>query len=154
MARLLVITSVLMALLAAGCSEREDGVEDPNATTSVPGASHSVSGARYAARLVCYLDEIGSGSYCSAIVYDPNNPPSANVVITTRSLTCGWPGKASEISWRFVRHKGAKDIYNFERRFPADGLNPQVTSQTVAFDGAQVLVFEDEHQVIVLDTPQ
>jgi hypothetical protein len=73
--------------------------------------------------------------------------------MTTRSMTCGWPGKISEISWQFLRHKGAKDIYSFERRFPLDANDCQVTSAEVAFDGAQIVIFQDEHQAIVLDTP-
>ena len=133
--RVVVVVVALTAVVVCGCSEREP---EP----------------QYAARLTCHLDEIGSGSGCSTVIWDPNEQQDVNPAKRAGSMRCGWTGNVSEISWRFVRHKGAKDIYSFERRFPVDGLNPQVTSQTVAFDGVQVVVFEDEHQVIVLDTPQ
>jgi hypothetical protein len=87
-------------------------------------------------------------------VYDANDPQKAKPTTGMRSMTCGWPDRVSEIRWGFVRRKGAQDVYRFERRFPLDGPECQSTSNVVAFDGAQVVVFQDEHQVIVLDAPE
>jgi hypothetical protein len=64
-----------------------------------------------------------------------------------------YPGKVSEIEFNFVEHKDKKDIYSFTRLFPADTNESTKSSNIVEFNGNQIVVFEDEYQVIVIDSP-
>jgi hypothetical protein len=59
----------------------------------------------------------------------------------------------SDIEWAFVERRGDKDVYQFTRRFPADGGNPSTTSKVVEYTGNRVIVFKDKWQVIVIEPP-
>ena len=72
----------------------------------------------------------------------------------TGKMTCGLPGKVSEVEWRFLQRKGNVDVYEFSRRFPADKAESKTENKTVGFRGARVIVFEDTFQVIVIQSPR
>ena len=104
---------------------------------------------RYKARVVCFNGKIDSGSSCAGTNFQPDGP-----LHSTGKMTCGLPGKVSEIEWTFVAQRGDKDVYKFTRRFPTDTTAPTISSKTVEFRGSRVIVFEDPSQVVVIDPPQ
>ena len=137
MLKQLVIVMAIFVLAVSGCSKREPESKDSD-----------ISRPRYAARLICYLREIGAGSNCSAEIYVPKD---TNVVVSDQKLSCGHPGKVSEITWKFVACEGAKDVYSFERLFPKDTSESTLSSQVVAFEGKPVVIFKDEYQKVVIE---
>ena len=104
---------------------------------------------RLEAAVTCFIGEIDSRSKCTeqCFVLDPSQSATA-------SLTCGQAGKLSEIKWSFVGRVGDKDVYEFTRTFPADGVNSITTKKRVEFVGQRVKIFEDDVHVIVIDSPK
>ena len=112
----------------------------------------ALSGPRYVAALTCFNGKLDSGSSCST---KPTQEPAPDPKIKiSRSMTCGFAGKVSELQWEYVGQRGAADLYQIARRFPSDMPSSRTTTNTVAFTGKPVTVFEDAHQVIVMETPK
>lgn len=154
MVRALVVVVTLSVVFFAGCPECESDIGDANVEAAVPGEPNCMPGPIYAAFLTCYNGDIGSRSNCSMVICDPSVRKGSGADAPAGSLTCGYPGKVSKISWEFVRQETGQDVYRFERVFPWDMDEHQSTSNVVAFEGAQVVVFQDEHQAIVVDAPR
>jgi hypothetical protein len=153
MIRHTVTTIILIAIIAAsGCSKRTSEQVDSNDTSYYSGTPEEQKNPKYAASLTCFIGKIGSRSNCSSIIAKPGENVSKFKVNSVK-LRCGYPGEVSEIGWKFIRHENNKDLYSFERIFPADANEYKVTSKTVAYDGNQIIIFQDEHHVIVLDSP-
>ena len=105
------------------------------------------SGPRHKSVVTCFnsvKDE--SASFCSGTCYQADG-----VLFKTGKMTCGWPGKVSEIEWTFLGRQGGEDKYHFTRRFPADSANAATTQKDVVFAGERVKVFEDQSQRIVVE---
>ena len=107
------------------------------------------SSPRFKARVVCFNGKIDSGSSCAGDTFQPDGK-----VHPTGKMTCGFPGKVSEIEWSFLEQRGSTDVYKFTRRFPSDTPSAKTTTKTVEFSDRRVIVFEDESQVIVLEQPK
>jgi hypothetical protein len=69
-------------------------------------------------------------------------------------MTCGFPGRVSEIEWSFIERREAGDVYRFTRRFPLNTADVSTTTKDVEFNDGRVIVFEDEFQVVVIEPPQ
>ena len=107
---------------------------------------------RYPAVVTCFNGKLDSGSFCSA---KPTREAVADSKLrVARGLTCGWPGKVSELHWEFVKQWEKADVYRVIRRFPADTQNAVTTTNTVYFTGNRITVFEDKYQVIVMERPK
>ena len=104
---------------------------------------------RFKARVACFNGKLDSGSSCATTCFQPDG-----ILHTTGGMTCGYPGKVSEIKWTFIERRKDKDVYRFTRRFPADAAADSTTSKTVEFSDSRVVVFEDEVQAVVIETPQ
>jgi hypothetical protein len=104
---------------------------------------------RFKARVVCFNGKLDSGSSCAGNNFQPDGK-----VHPTGKMTCGFPGKVSEIEWSFVEQRGPADVYKFTRRFPSDTSAVNTTTKTVEFSDSRVIVFEDKFQVIVLEPPK
>ena len=124
----------LAALLAVGCMAAD---------------SPPKSKPRLKAVVTCFNGRLDSGSSCSATCFQPDG-----TLHRTGKMTCGWPGKVSELEWSFVKTHGTNDVYRFTRRFPSDTPAATTTSKRVEFGGSRVTVFEDKHQVIVMEAPK
>ena len=107
---------------------------------------------RYVAGVTCFNGKVDSGSSCSAHpTQDPKNEANWKI---SRELTCGFPGKVSEIHWRFVGYQGQADVYQVSRRFPSDTERASTATNLVLYFGRRVAVFEDRDQVIVMEPPK
>lgn len=98
---------------------------------------------QYPTLITCFNGKVDSRNYCSSLHTEAKG-----------KVTCGHPGKVSEIQWVFIGKRGTNDVYQFTRRFPVDSgdLSKIVTSKReVEFSNKRVLVFEDQHQIIVID---
>ena len=104
---------------------------------------------RFKARVVCFNGKLDSGSSCASTCFQPDG-----TLHTKGSMTCGFPGKLSEIEWSFVERRGTNDVYRFTRRFPSDTAAAGTTSKTVEFSNGRVVVFEDKVQVVVIEPPK
>ena len=94
--------------------------------------------------LTCFNGKIYCQSKCSMTVRlnkEMENPDG--------SLTCGYPGRVSKVSWEWKKGDGA--VLVFTRVFPADSDQPGVFRKEVTYEGRQIVLFEDEHQVIVIN---
>jgi hypothetical protein len=107
---------------------------------------------RYIAIVTCFNGKLDSGSSCSAM--PTQEPQSDSKLQVTRGLTCGWPGKVSELHWEFVGQRDKADVYRIIRRFPSDTPNAVTTTNMVSFSGTRITVFEDKDQVIVMEGPK
>jgi hypothetical protein len=103
---------------------------------------------RFKARVVCFNGKLDSGCSCASTCFQPDG-----TLHTQGSMTCGFPGKVSEIEWSFVERRGPNDVYRFTRRFPSDTAAAGTTSKTVEFGESRVVVFEDQVQVVVIEPP-
>lgn len=101
------------------------------------------------ARIVCFNGKVDSGSSCSTTNFQADGTLHA-----TGNMTCGFPGRVSALQWSFVERRGAGDVYRFTRRFPVDTAAVSSTEKTVEFRDGRVIVFEDEFQVVVIETPK
>ena len=104
---------------------------------------------RFKARVVCFNGKIDSDNLCAATNFQPDG-----TVHSTGKLTCGPPGKVSEIEWSFLERKGDQDVYRFTRRFPADTGATSTTAKNVKFSKTRVIVFQDKFQVVVIEPPK
>jgi hypothetical protein len=104
---------------------------------------------RYKARVVCFNGKIDAGSSCSGTNFQPDG-----AIHTTGKLSCGHPGKISDIEWAFVEQQGDKDVYRFTRRFPADATAAAASSKIVEFSTSRVIVFADKFQTITIEPPK
>lgn len=67
------------------------------------------------------------------------------------SLSCGYKGAVSKISWTYRGQKDGSDLYHIVRRFPDDTDAAATSEIDVAFDGKRHVLFEDSHQRIVVE---
>jgi len=104
---------------------------------------------RFKALIVCFNGKVDSGSSCSGANFQPDGTIHAK-----GKLTCGYPGRVSEIEWAFVEQRGDKDAYQFTRRFPADTAATTTTTKIIEFSERRVVVFEDEFQAVVIGPPE
>ncbi|NBR85080.1 MAG: hypothetical protein EBS84_15935 [Proteobacteria bacterium] len=100
---------------------------------------------RFRALIACFNGKLDSGSACSSTNFQPDG-----TIHPKGKLTCGYPGKVSEIEWAFVEQRGDKDAYQFTRRFPADTAATATTTKIIEFSDRRVVVFEDEFQAVVI----
>ena len=99
--------------------------------------------------VTCFNGKLDSGSYCCATCFQPDG-----TLHRTGKMTCGWSDTVSEVEWSFVGTRGTNDVYRFTRRFPSDTPAAAATSKLIEFGGSRVTVFEDKHQVIVMEGPK
>ena len=99
--------------------------------------------------VTCFNGKLDSGSSCSATCFQPDG-----TLHRTGKMTCGLPGKVSEVEWSFVETRGTNDVYRFTRRFPSDTPAAATTSKLIEFGGSRIIMFEDRHQVIVMEGPK
>ena len=112
----------------------------------------ALSGPRYVAVVTCFNGKVDSGSSCST---KPTQEPAPDPKVkVSRGMTCGFPGKVSDLQWEYVGQRGAADLYRIARRFPSDTPNARTTTNTIAFTGKRIKVFEDADQVVVMETPK
>ena len=104
---------------------------------------------QFRAEVICYNGKLDSGSSFTANAAKPDTSPETN-----GKMTCGFPGKVSEIAWSFVERRGSKDVYSFTRRFPLKSENIATETKRIQFGGERVTVFEDKYQVIVIQSPK
>lgn len=107
---------------------------------------------RFAVAVTCFNGKVDSKSFCSATA-TPEAKHEGKVEVD-HGLTCGLPGKVSEIHWRFVGHQGPSDVYLVSRRFPADKPGTVPVTNSVIYFGKRVSVFLDSDQVIVMEPPK
>jgi hypothetical protein len=103
---------------------------------------------RFKARVACFNGKLDSGSSCAGANFQPDG-----ALHPKGKMTCGFPGKVSQIEWSFIERRGTNDIYRFTRRFPSDTPAPGTTTKTVEFSDRRVVVFEDKFQAIVIEPP-
>ena len=119
------------------------------AATTLEGFSANRDAPQHRAEIVCHLGKLDSGSGCTANATKPGTPPEKK-----GKMTCGFKGKVAEIVWTFARQKDGKDLYDFSLRFPIKSDDGAAQTKRVSFDGKRVIVFEDKHQVIVIQSPK
>lgn len=103
----------------------------------------------YAAAVTCFNGKIDDATWCSAHVGKVLAPTAGSRL--SGGLTCGHPGKVSEIHWEFQGSEGNADIYQFTRRFPADAGTSETVTKKIRFEGKRLIIFEDRFQVIVIE---
>ena len=145
---------VALILFIYGCDQRESRSGDANAEDSTARVQDMIFSAKHAAELSCHIGEVDSGAGCNTVINDPNKPSDSEVIKSNRSITCGYPGEVSKISWEFVEHREGKDVYRFERTFPYGESNSTTTSKAVEYKGVRTIIFEDDCHVVVLDMPK
>ena len=69
-------------------------------------------------------------------------------------LTCGYPGKVSQLSWTYIDSGEKGDYYELTRVFPADTEDARTYKKKIHYKGERVVVFEDNSQVIVIEPPK
>ena len=67
-------------------------------------------------------------------------------------MICGWPGQVSELHWEFLSSAGGVDAYRFTRRFPVDAPRTETVTKQIKFAGKRIVIFEDQYQVVVIDS--
>ncbi len=113
---------------------------------AAPASSKDESRPRHKVLVTCFNGKIDSESLCSAGLYQADG-----TLHKAGKMTCGYPGKTSEIEYAFVGRRDDKDIYAFIRRFPLGTPEMSTTRREVEFSGDRIKVFEDESQCIVIE---
>ena len=111
-------------------------------------AEDSVS-PQFRAAIVCYNGKLDSGSSCAS-----NPAPVGQPLAKSGKMTCGFPGRVSEITWSFIERRDGKDVYAFTRRFPIETPETATATKQIQFSGERLTVFEDKFQVIVIQSPK
>lgn len=122
------------------------------ATLSSAAETQAKPGPRYATVVICFNGKVDSGSSCST--KPTQGPVSDPKVKVSEGMTCGFPGKVSHLTWEYVGQRGTADLYLFSRRFPFGTQSARTTSNTIAFTGNRVTIFEDADQVVVMEAPK
>ena len=103
---------------------------------------------RFKVRVTCFNGAPDVSSFGSGTSYGANG-----TLYYEGKMTCGVPGRVSEITWHFAQQRGEKDVYFLTRRFPIDGASVDTSSKEVEVSTQRVIVFQDEHQTIVIEPP-
>lgn len=152
MKRLSALTLCLsLALLGCSKAEHQQAESLPREAAQTPPVAAEAptqASPRCQARVACHNGTLDSGSVCSVSNFQPDG-----TLHTKGKMTCGFPGKVSEIEWSFVERRGSSDLYRFTRRFPSDTAAVSTTSRNVEFSDKRVIVFQDQFQAIVIEPP-
>jgi len=62
--------------------------------------------------------------------------------------------RAEELNWEFLRHEAKADVYEFTRRFSADGAENRAERRIVWFSGERIVVFRGRGQTVAIRSPQ
>ena len=103
----------------------------------------------HSASVTIFIGKVDSRSFARATVV--KIPETANFHSTCTGMTGGNPGQISDVRWEFMGSSGGSDHYRFTRRFPTEGSSQTTSVKTISFDGHRVVVFEDQHQVVVME---
>jgi hypothetical protein len=98
--------------------------------------------------VTCFNGDIDSRSKCSTKCFGEDGSLEQN-----GKMRCRFPGKESEIEWKFVEYSGDKDVYQFTVISPLGSPDANTTRTEVKFGGRRVTVLRDDNQVVVLDPP-
>jgi hypothetical protein len=99
--------------------------------------------------ITCYNGKIDTGSHCSTT----NFQQDGTTFPTGGPMRCGFRGKVSAISWTLAKSDAQGDHYDFIRVFPADEDGANTQKKRIQFNGKRIIVFKDDHQVVVIDPP-
>ena len=102
----------------------------------------------FPAAVTCFIGKIDSRSSCTA------SAGSEAEGSWSTGLTCGSVGQVSELHWEFLGAEGGTDVYQFTRRFPVDAPMTETVTKKILFSGKRLILFEDKHQVVVIDPPK
>lgn len=105
-------------------------------------------GPLFLAEVTCFLGKIDSRSKCTARSDLPEPKPKSR---WSSAMTCGSAGQASETCWDYLGSEDGADIYEVTRRFPADAQTSETVTKKIRFAGKRLIIFEDSHQVVVID---
>jgi hypothetical protein len=99
-------------------------------------------------QLTCFNGKLDSGSKCSSItsIHKDHAPQKIK-----GGLTCGYPKLTSKIEWELKEKEGDKLTILISRVFPVGESDAKVSQKEVTYSGERIIVFEDSHQVIVLE---
>jgi hypothetical protein len=101
----------------------------------------------YKASLVCFNGKDNSGSNCRSTMAKIEG----GLKVVTSTLTCGFPGSVSEITWTYGGQKDGKDQYHVTRKFPSDTDHATTSEADLSFDGKRQVLFQDVAQCIVVE---
>ena len=99
--------------------------------------------------VTCYNGKIESRSNCSAA----NFQPDGTIFPNGGPMRCGFSGRVSLIAWSLVKKDEDGDHYEFVRVFPHGEDDAKRNKKRIRFGGKRVIIFKDEHQVVVIDPP-
>jgi len=130
-----ILTVAVCATLAllAGCDGEEPA--KPHVPMSEASAPAVVDSPAYKASLFINLHTVAPTTGARGAMANEYNRSSM--------IACGSPGAVSEVTWEFLHHKDGQDVYRVTRRFSVDLPNPSVETKEVAYDGTELVVFED-----------
>lgn len=65
-------------------------------------------------------------------------------------IRCGYPGRVSKVTWKFLRSSTKGDVYKISREYPTDSDAPAVETKETTYAGKTLTLWEDDHQKIIL----
>lgn len=113
------------------------------------GDSPAKASPRFKARIAIFNGKVDSRSSCSTTNFQPDG-----YLHSTGKMTCGYPGRVSEVEWSFMERRKDKDVYRFTRRFPSDTADVSTKTKDIEFSNSRVVVFEDKSQVVLIEPPK
>jgi hypothetical protein len=99
-------------------------------------------------QLTCFNGELDSGSKCSTTTSLHRDHAPTTI---KGGLTCGYPKLTSNIEWELKEKKDDNLTILISRIFPLGEPDAKVSQKEVTYSGKRIIVFEDSHQVIVLE---
>ena len=76
-------------------------------------------------------------------------PPEGNVSFTA-FMTCGFANSQSQVEWEYSHTDDAGDHYHVSRTVRVNGLVKSESAKEITYDGAEVLLFEDDIQRVIM----
>ena len=116
------------------------------ATRSAAVGADALPAPKFKASLVCFIGKADSASFCRATMAKIEG----GLRTVHGTLTCGYKGEVSEITWTYRGHKDGNDVYHIVRKFGAEKAKEAV----IHFNGKRQVVFEDHAQCIIVELQQ
>ncbi|MDB2682558.1 hypothetical protein N9Z14_08195 [Opitutales bacterium] len=99
-------------------------------------------------QLTCFNVKLDSSSKCSSTTSIHRDHPPETI---KGGLTCGYPKLTSKIEWKLKEMEGDELTILISRVFPLGEPDATVSQKEVTYAGERIIVFEDSHQVIVIE---
>lgn len=82
--------------------------------------------------------------------FDGKNGCSKRIDVFNGGIKCGYPGRVSNVTHKFLRSFEKGDVYKMTREYPLESDAAVVETKEITYAGKTLTLWEGDHQKIIL----